>query len=55
MDLDAINNRLSNRLGDNKSNIKVKAEAIISFMVVFADLPENLDEFTIEVAGSFPS
>ncbi|MDL1983682.1 MAG: zinc-ribbon domain-containing protein [Deltaproteobacteria bacterium] len=55
MDLDAINNRLSNRFGDNKSNIKVKANAIIPFMVVFADLPENLDEFTIEVAGSFPS
>lgn len=54
MDLDAINNRLSNRFGDNKSNIKVKADAIIPFMVVFADLPENLDEFTIEVAGSFP-
>jgi len=55
MDLDAINNRLSNRFGDNKSNIKVKTDAIIPFMVVFADLPENLDEFTIEVAGSFPS
>jgi len=55
MDLDAINNRLSNRFGDNKSNIKVKADAIIPFMVVFADLPENLDEFTIEVAGSLPS
>ncbi len=55
MDLDAINNRLSNRFGDNKSNIKVKADAIIPFMVVFADLPENPDEFTIEVAGSFPS
>ena len=54
MDLNAINNRLSNRFGDNKSNIKVKAGAIIPFMVVFADLPENLDEFTIEVAGSFP-
>jgi len=55
MDPDAINNRFSNRFGDNKSNIKVKAEAIIPFMVVFADLPENLDEFTIEVAGSLPS
>lgn len=55
MDLDAINNRLSNRFGDNKSNVKVKAGAIIPFMFVFADLPENLDEFTIEVAGSFPS
>jgi len=55
MDLDAINNRLSNRFGDNKSNIKVKADAIIPFTVIFADLPENLDEFTIEVAGSLPS
>jgi len=55
MDLDAINNRLSNRFGDNKSNIKIKVDAIIPFMVVFADLPENPDEFTIEVAGSFPS
>jgi predicted Zn finger-like uncharacterized protein len=55
MDLDAINNRLSNRFGDNKSNIKVKEGSIIPFMIVFADLPENLDEFTIEVAGSFPS
>ena len=53
MDLNAINNRLSNCFGDNKSNIKVKAGAIIPFMVVFADFPENLDEFTIEVAGSF--
>jgi pilus assembly protein FimV len=55
MDLDAINKRLSNRFGDNQSNIQVKANAIILFTVVFADLPENLDEFTIEVAGSFPS
>ena len=55
MDLDAINNRLSNRFGDNKSNVKVKAGSIIPFMIVFANLPENLDEFTIEVAGSFPS
>jgi predicted Zn finger-like uncharacterized protein len=55
MDLDAINNRLSNRFGDNKSNIKVKEGSIIPFMIVFADLPENLDEFTIEVAGSLPS
>ena len=54
MDLDAINNRLSNRFGDNKSNVKVKVDAIIPFMVVFADFPENPDEFTIEVAGSFP-
>ncbi len=55
MDFDAINNRLSNRFGDNKSNVKVKEGSIIPFMIVFADLPENLDELTIEAAGSFPS
>ncbi len=55
IDLDAINNRLSNRFGDNESNVKVKEGSIIPFMIVFADLPENLDEFTIEVARSFPS
>ncbi len=54
MELDSINNRLSNRFGDNKSNVKVKAGASIPFMVVFADFPENLDEFTIEVARSLP-
>ncbi|MDL1962958.1 MAG: zinc-ribbon domain-containing protein [Deltaproteobacteria bacterium] len=54
MELDSITNRFSNRFGDNKSNVKVKAGAIIPFMVVFADLPENLDEFTIEVTKSLP-
>ena len=54
MELDSITNRLSNRFGDNKSNVKVKAGATIPFMVVFDDLPENLDEFTIEVARSLP-
>ena len=39
IELDSINNRLSNRFGDNKSNVQVKAGAIIPFMVVFADLP----------------
>ena len=54
MDINSINNRLSNRFGDNNSNVKVKVGAIIPFMVVFADLPENMDEFTIEVAKSLP-
>ncbi|MCJ7616904.1 MAG: zinc-ribbon domain-containing protein, partial [Desulfobacterales bacterium] len=34
MDLDAINKRLSNRFGDNKSNVKVKEGSIIPFMIV---------------------
>ncbi len=50
-----INQRLSNRFGDNKSNFDVKPGKSIPFMVVFADLPESLEEFTIEVSGSFPA
>ena len=49
-----INKRLSNRFGDKKSNFNLKPGTSIPFMVVFSDLPESLEEFTIEVAGSFP-
>ena len=55
MSLTDINQRLSNRFGDKKSNFDVKPGKSIPFMVVFSDLPESLEEFTIEVAGSFPA
>ena len=55
MSLTDINQRLSNRFGDKKSNFDVKPGKSIPFMVVFADLPESLEEFTIEVSGSFPA
>ncbi|MDX2511794.1 MAG: DUF3426 domain-containing protein, partial [Desulfobacterales bacterium] len=54
MSLTDINQRLSNRFGDKKSNFDVKSGQAIPFMVVFSDLPESLEEFTIEAAGSFP-
>jgi pilus assembly protein FimV len=54
MSLTEINKRLSNRFGDKKSNFDVKPGRAIPFMVVFSDLPESLEEFTIEAAGSFP-
>jgi pilus assembly protein FimV len=50
-----IDKRLSNRFGDKKSNFDVKPGRSIPFMVVFSDLPESLEEFTIEAAGSFPA
>ncbi len=53
MSLVEINQRLSNRFGDNKSNFDVKPGQSIPFMIVFSDLPESLEEFTIETAGSF--
>ena len=55
MSLTDVNKHLSNRFGDKKSNFDVKPGRSIPFMVVFSDLPESLEEFTIEVAGSYPA
>ena len=52
--LGAIKKRLSNRLGDNKSNMRVKPGQELPFMIVFANLPRNLEEFAIEAEGSVP-
>jgi pilus assembly protein FimV len=52
--LSAINKRLSNRVGDNNSNIGVKSGQELPFMIVFSNLPTNLEEFAIEAKGSTP-
>ena len=52
MDITAIGKRLQNRFGDNRSNVKVKTGKTIPFIIVFTKLPANLDEYTVEVAGS---
>jgi hypothetical protein len=52
MDITAIGKRLQNRFGDNRSNVKVQAGKTIPFVIVFTKLPANLDEYTVEVAGS---
>jgi hypothetical protein len=52
MDLTAINKRLQNRFGNNRSNIKVKAGKTLPFLIVFSKLPANLDEYTVEVSES---
>ena len=54
MDIADINKRLSNRFGDNRANFEVKPGQNIPFMIVFSNLPEDLEEFAIEVAGSSP-
>jgi pilus assembly protein FimV len=51
-DLAAINKRLMNRYGDKKSNLTIKPGQMIPFMIVFSNLPNNLDEFSVEVAES---
>ncbi|BBO85707.1 hypothetical protein DSCO28_62730 [Desulfosarcina ovata subsp. sediminis] len=52
LEWDKIQARLSNRLGDNRSNVKIEPGKSIPFMVVFSNLPGDLEEFTIEVVGS---
>ena len=52
MKIAAINKRLHNRFGAKKSNLKVKTGKTIPFMIVFDKLPQNLDEYTVEVDGS---
>jgi len=52
--LGAIKKRLSNRHGDNKSNMRIKPGQELPFMIVFANLPRNLEEFAIEAEGSVP-
>lgn len=52
LELEAIKKRLSNRLGDNKSNMQIKPGGELPFMIIFSNLPDDLEEFSIEVAGS---
>ena len=52
LDLAAMKKRLSNRVGDKKSNMQIKPGKVLPFMVVFSHLPKNLDEFSVQVAGS---
>jgi predicted Zn finger-like uncharacterized protein len=48
----AISARLKNKTGANNQNTGVKPGAAIPFMVVFENLPDNLDEYSVEVVGS---
>jgi hypothetical protein len=52
LDLAAINGRLNTREGANKTNLGVKPGQSVPFMAVFDGLPENLDEYSVEVASS---
>jgi len=54
LELSAIKKRLSNRIGDNNSNIGVKPGQTLPFMIIFSKLPSNLEEFAVEAEGSVP-
>jgi predicted Zn finger-like uncharacterized protein len=52
LDLIAINNRFTAKTGTNNSNANIQPGGVVPFMVVFSNLPANLDEYSVEVAGS---
>ncbi len=54
LDRPAINKKLGNRFGDNKSNFRVPSGKVLPFMIVFTDLPQDLGEFGVEVVDSVP-
>jgi len=44
--------RLQNRIGNKKSNVKVQPGGIVPFMIIFENVTDELDEFSVEAAGS---
>ncbi len=50
-----IGKRLSIRAGKNGINTKIKPGQHVPFIIVFEKLPDNLDEFTVEVVTSSPA
>ena len=42
MDINSINKKLTNRLGDNKSNVNVKPGKLLPFMIVFPNISDNI-------------
>jgi hypothetical protein len=52
LDLTKIKDQLQNKTGQRKSNLNVKKGRVVPFMIVFDQLPDSLDEYTVEVVGS---
>ena len=46
-----INKQLTLREGSNNSNVNMKPGGFVPFMLVFSNLPENLENFTVEVVA----
>jgi hypothetical protein len=52
MDMNAINKALRNRAGEKKSNMNVRPNQTLPFMIVFDKLPTELEEYTVEPGTS---
>ncbi len=47
----AIDAQSAKITGNNQSNVNIKPGRSVPFMIVFSDLPDNLENFTVNVAG----
>jgi len=52
MQVEAIQKALSQRLGKDRVNARIEPGGSIPFMMVFSQLSDQLDEFSLEVIGS---
>jgi predicted Zn finger-like uncharacterized protein len=55
LDMEAIKNRLNNRLGQNRSNENIEPGQTIPFMIIFSKLPQQLEEFEVLIESSSPA
>jgi predicted Zn finger-like uncharacterized protein len=52
LSLQEIRQGMQNRYGSDESNVRISPGGTIPFAIVFANLPENISEFTVEPVGS---
>ncbi len=55
MSIEEIDKAMEDRFGMGRSNFNVAPGGTIPFMIVFANLPEDLGDLAIEAASSFPA
>lgn len=52
--VDEITKAAKNRFGKGRMNLNLEPNSSIPFLIIFADLPENMTEFTVEAVRSSP-
>jgi hypothetical protein len=55
LELEAIKSRLQNRFGQNRANVNIQPGQSVPFTIVFSDLTQTLEEFTVEIENSSPA
>ena len=54
LSMEEIDKAAVNQYGKNRKNLNIAPTGTVDFMVVFDDLPNNLNEFTVEAVSSSP-